>query len=594
VQIRDRQIQVSASDLSNHLACRHLTSLDLQAAQGKIERIHRTDPSLDVLIERGFRHEAAYLDHLRAQGLNVLRDDENLKSEKSRVQRTIDAMRAGFDVIAQADLQDGRWRGRADVLLKVSTPNTDNHWTYEVVDTKLARETRGGTILQLCLYSELIAKIQGTLPEQMHVVSPGREFKPETFRTHDFMAYYRLVKSRLEGHLAAPSLPATYPEPVEQCDVCRWWTACNERRRADDHLSFVAGISGLQITQLQDWGTTTLTRLAALPLPLENRPQRGAPESYVKVREQARLQVQRRETGKPIHELLAAEAKHGLARLPEPSPGDIFLDFEGDPFVEGGGLEYLLGYVSLQDSGDPEYTALWALDRTSEQRMFESFVDAIMARRLRFPTLHVYHFTHYEPSALKRLMGRYATREDEIDRLLRAGTFVDLHGITRQSLRASVEKYSLKDLEAHFRFTRTTDLRDARRSLRQLECALELDELEAASPEVRQTVEDYNREDCLSAWHLRDWLESLRDAARPRPPLEPGDPSEKVDERSRRARALAARLLANVPDNPADHTREQHAQWLLAHMLEFHRREEKAPWWEYFRLRELTDEERLE
>ena len=34
--------------------------------------------------------------------------------------------------------------------------------------------------------------------------------------------------------------------------------------------------------------------------------------------------------------------------------------------------------------------------------------------------------------------------------------------------------------------------------------------------------------------------------------------------------------------------------WLLAHMLDWHRREEKAPWWEYFRLRELSDEELLD
>src|SRR5205085_6374625 len=60
----------------------------------------------------------------------------------------------------------------------------------------LASETRGGTILQLCLYSELVAGIQGRMPDHTHVVSPGRGFQPETFRPHDFLAYYRFVKSR--------------------------------------------------------------------------------------------------------------------------------------------------------------------------------------------------------------------------------------------------------------------------------------------------------------------------------------------------------------------------------------------------------------
>lgn len=112
-------------------------------ARGTIERIYRDDPSLDILIERGARHEAAYLEHLKGRGLAVLEEQEGL-SEEQRVQRTIDAMRTGVDVIAQADLSDGRWRGRADVLLKVAAPSDLGTWSYELVDTKLARETRGG------------------------------------------------------------------------------------------------------------------------------------------------------------------------------------------------------------------------------------------------------------------------------------------------------------------------------------------------------------------------------------------------------------------------------------------------------------------
>ena len=67
----------------------------------------------------------------------------------------------------------------------------------------------------------------------------------------------------------------------------------------------------------------------------------------------------------------------------------------------------------------------------------------------------------YEPAALKRLMGRYATRESELDRLLRAERFVDLHAVVRQAVRASVESYSLKELEPFYRFARQIPLRDA-------------------------------------------------------------------------------------------------------------------------------------
>jgi uncharacterized protein len=572
------QITLSATDLAKHLACRHLTTLDLRAARGELKRPYREDPGLEALIKRGYRHEAEYLVHLRTHGRDVLPEGEGF-------QRTLGAMKSGADVIPQADLQHGTWHGRADVLLRVPKPSRLGDWSYEVVDTKLARETRGGTILQLCLYTELVQTVQGELPDRMHVVKPGSGFEAETFRPLDYLAYYRYVKSRLEKFIGANLLPETYPEPAEHCDVCQWWTVCNDRRRQDDHLSFVAGISKLQIAELDRCNVTTLETLGRLPLPLQ-RPERGTVESLTKVHEQARLQLHRRTTGTLIHDLLDLDADRGLARLPEPSPGDIFLDFEADPFVEDIGLEYLLGYFTMD-----AYTARWSLNRATERATFEGFIDFVVEQRTRFPELHVYHFSHYEPTALKRLMGRYATREDEVDHLLRAGVFVDLYGILKQALRASVERYSLKDLEEFFGFQRKTDLRDARRSLTALECALELNELDSLPPEVLQTVESYNREDCVSTFHLRDWLEGIRKALIesgkliPRPPILPGDPSEKVDERRKRVVALTARLLDGDPPP---------AQWMLAHLLEFHRREEKAPWWEYFRLRSLTDEELME
>ena len=73
--------------------------------------------------------------------------------------------------------------------------------------------------------------------------------------------------------------------------------------------------------------------------------------------------------------------------------------------------------------------------------------------------MHIYHFGAYEQSALKRLVGKYAIKEDEFDRLLRAGIFVNLHTITRHAIIAGVESYSLKDLEKLHGYLRQVDLR---------------------------------------------------------------------------------------------------------------------------------------
>lgn len=595
---RDGSIfQLSAGDLSGHLGCRHLTQLDRLVAEGRLEPPAWRDPMVAVMQERGASHEAAYLDYLRkVRGLEVeLVEDVGIAPEA--FERTKALMREGVLAIAQPVLIDGRWRGRADVLLRVDQPSDLGAWSYEVVDTKLASETRGGTVLQICLYSDLVRIVQGVLPESMYVVKPGHYADPECFRVRDFLSYCQQVRARLEGALEAGAAASTYPEPVPHCDVCRWWPECDRRRRADDHLSFVPGVTRLHQRELQKLGVDTAERLARIAIPIDPRPSRGAVETYEKGHHQARLQVASRGLATPRHEILEpVEPGYGLTRLPEPSPGDVFLDLEGDPFVENGGREYLFGWIVLNENGNPEYRAVWALGEGDERRAFEELIDALMARWAAHPDFHVYHFAPYEPAALKRLMGRYASREEEVDRLLRGQRFVDLYGVLRQGVRVGVESYSLKDLESLHGFPRGLDLREAAAHRHRIERALELTDLEAITNEGRAAVEQYNREDCLSAWSLRSWLEAARaeamarGAAIPRP--EPGDgaPSQELDERQRRLLELFDRLTADVPAAAADRSHEQQARWLLAHLLEWHRREDKATWWEYFRLCALDED----
>src|SRR3989442_1433554 len=79
--------------------------------------------------------------------------------------------------------------------------------------------------------------------------------------------------------------------------------------------------------------------------------------------------------------------------------------------------------------------------------------------------MHVYHYGAYEPTALKQLMGVYATREDAVDALLRREVFVDLHSVVRQGLRAGVPGYSLKDVEALPEFRRQAELASGTRAV---------------------------------------------------------------------------------------------------------------------------------
>ncbi len=193
----DGVVHLSASDLVGHLNCRYLTSLDLAVAKGERDKPSVWDPVLEVLAERGALHEQSYLDHLEANGLPVVRID-GVGVDTHALTQTLDAMRSGVPIIAQGALQAARWGGRPDILRRVEKPSDFGAWSYEVVDTKLARETKGNTVLQICLYSDLLADVQKLAPEFAYVVTPGSDYEQQEFRYHNYAAYYRRVRDSLE------------------------------------------------------------------------------------------------------------------------------------------------------------------------------------------------------------------------------------------------------------------------------------------------------------------------------------------------------------------------------------------------------------
>ena len=524
-----------------------------------------------------------------------------------------------MDVIYQGTFFDGSRFGRADFLRKVDAPSDLGAWSYEVWDTKLARRPTGSAVLQLCFYSDLLREIQGTLPEQMYLALGGAEAPTVAFPMTDYAAYYRLVAREFEllvkgGEAVYP--PITLPDPVEHCHVCRWSETCRNERRAADDLSLVAGITTRQRRVLRERGIGTRAGLGSLAIPVDP-PLRGtSPGSVHRVREQARIQVEGTRAGRVLSERLAPtrlkdgqlEPNRGLLSLPEPSKGDLYFDIEGDPFALDEGVDYLFGVIEPSrpdEDGQPTFHRFWSIDSEdevtprAERQAFEALIDLVMDRLAADPNLHVYHYAPYEPSAVQRLMGRYATREDEVDQLLRAGVFVDLFRAARQGIRASVESYSIKQLEPLYGFDRTVDLRDAGSSIVAFETWLELGGEVDDDPAILERIAGYNRDDCVSNWMLRDWLEGQRSALEqelgdelPRPRVESGEPSGELAEGLADVAALVEQLCLGVPDDVADRSEEEHARWLLAQLLRWRRREAKSGWWRYFHLKEdLTEVE---
>ena len=558
MQLKNDRLLLAPSDVTGFLACEHLTTLSLRVARGELEKPKAANEQAELVFRKGREHEAAYLAGLRADGKRIVEISVEPDFDWERAAReTEEAIRAGVDVVYQGVLADGRWRGQADFLERQADG------TYEAVDTKVARSAKPAYILQLCFYSDQLARIQGAAPARIHVLLGSGERL--SFRPQEFAAYHRRVQARLEEFVAAGR--ETTPYPCDHCESCAFLSLCDAWWDETDSLCRVAGVGRREMAKLEPAGITTLAGLvhAAEPVGLNA-------ERFGKVQRQARLQLKRRETGVPVYELLPPHADSGFALLPDPSPGDLFFDIEGNPFWdEQGSLEYLWGVTDEDDSFDP----LWAHDHRSEQAALEAFVDRVHARLLEYPDLHVYHYASYEVTALRRLMGRYGTREAEVDDLLRRGVLVDLLKVVRGGLVASVPGYGLKELEVFLPFERTAEIRDGGTSIVEHERYIQ-----TRDPAILEAIAHYNREDCVATRLLRDWLLERRAEAGPIPPPEPVEPREAPPEKEERAELRVELLEAG--------------EELAAQLLDYHDRERKPVWWAFFDRVEMASEQLVE
>lgn len=533
------------------------------------------DEMQKALYEMGQRHEQQYLQKLQAEGqdLVVIHSSEGVAATRS-------AMHQGHDYIYQAVLQGEDFVGYADFLVKVDDPSPLlEDWSYVPLECKLALNPKPDFILQSACYCHLLTQLQGNCPEYFYLLLGDGQI--QTFPMEQYRHYYHHVHQSFLAFMArfdpdAPPLP-------DRGNHGRWQEECDRILEARDHLSRVANITQLQISRLEAANITTLSQLAAADPNLT--PPKLNPATYQRLVQQARLQKQRR----PDH--IAYEIKtpapdnprQGLALLPPVSPLDVYFDLEGYPLAEGGGLEYLFGATYL-DQGSLCFQDWWAHDEVMEKEVFEQFMDWVSDRWHSDPTMHIYHYAPYEITALKRLMGKYGTREDQLDDLLRAGVFVDLLQVVRQGLCIGTSGYSIKDIEPLYDCIRQGDVKNAQASVVQYFRWKQSQEspLPKGSP-LLQDIRNYNKIDCDSTQLLADWLRELQRIHNiPYLPLPTPELKEETASQEQRQKAfqLAEAILADLR---LDDTSEAgRIQRLLAHLLEFHRRSDKPFWWQRF------------
>lgn len=588
MQKRGEGILYSASDIVNYIECEHLTTLDLIDLETPLPKTEDSDQA-KLIQAKGYAHEADFLELLKARHSSLIDIAETGGTLKQKAAATLQAMHDGYEIIFQATLQYGCLIGHADFLRKVPHPSELGDWSYEVLDTKLARSTKAKFIIQLGFYSALVGKAQGLPPLQMHVVLGDRS--EAAYRYADYARYLTLVTQRFLERVTGKTLD-TYPVPCAKCDQCKWSGLCEDKRLKDDHLCQVANISGLQIKKLQVAGVNTLEALGTLPV--ATRIPKMTAETLEKLHRQARLQLLARQSGENQLELIPQEvgAVRGFARLPRPDAGDLFFDMEGNPLEEDG-LEYLFGLYFFRD-GKPEFKAFWGHNRAEEKLAFEAFMDFVTAWLRQHPSAHIYHYAHYEQTALKKLMSLHGTREAEVDNLLRAQKLVDLYKVVREGIRVSEPRYSIKNIEHFYLEHRTGDITNAGASIVYYERWKE-----TGDPQLLKDIEAYNFDDVRSTFALQQWLLSLRPAELP------WVKSAVVgqDAATPEVGELTATEIRLIPyreqlTDPLPKDRKiwglpEHLKELTYQLLDFHRRAAKPAWWAMFERMETAEDELL-
>lgn len=610
----DHSVLLSPTDLTSAATCEFGLLRDLDGRLGRSEAVEEpTDAMLERTAELGEIHERSVLDGYMSEygeatgsgerqesnvagGVLVLERPTGGQEElASAIEATLAALSRGVDVVAQGAVGDVRFAGFADFLVKV--PDGSGGYAYIVEDTKLARRAEVTALMQVAAYADLLTSAGVPIAPVARLRLGSGEVAE--YRLDDIIPVYRLRRSRLESiiaeHLTDDAAVAWGDERYSACGVC---PTCEVEVVAHRDLRLVAGMRGTQRAKLMAAGIMTIDALATSTDAVPGMSVR----TLENLRAQARLQVrgsQAEPEGDGIGEAIPTEVFDAapIQALPEPSPGDLFFDFEGDPLWTGDdhtdwGLEYLFGMLDTKE----QFSHLWADDRIAEKQALEAFLNRVRDLRKAHPDMHIYHYAPYEATALKRLVVTHQTGEDYLDDLLRANVFVDLYAVVRRSVRVGQPSYSIKKLEPLYmgdelRAGEVTNAADSIAEYAHYCAAVEAGDAEV-SERKRREILGYNNYDCLSTLRLRDWL---RAQVAGLPQLVSGDETDDAEVAAQPDAEESAStldvLLDFAEEGPDGRTAAQQAAAMMHAAVGFHRREHRPFWWGHFeRLQTSLDE----
>jgi predicted RecB family nuclease len=415
---------------------------------------------------------------LKKAELSVLDDREitevDLDDMDEAAQRTAELMKQGAQTIYRGVLIHEHYVARPDVLERIEGDSDLGDWYYIACDIKRSSRLKDEYKVEGAFYAMLLQKIQGVRPVNGYVIFGDR--RVENYLIADVFVNFRLtlddIEAIFDGEKPAHFLTSGYKQSPYFEDFVEEVKAC-------DHLSLLNRVWRSEVHALEDAGIMTVEALANAKMEDLKKVNGLSMDRVYFLQQQAIAMKEQR------------VIRVGEINLPEEIGPVLVVDIESDPLRD---LHYLFGVLVVED-GKQVYHQFLAKKPEEEQQAWEAFVAFVE----QYPTANLYHYGWYEVDVFRRLVEKYGVTDGAQEMFTER--MIDLLRYLRGSVIFPSPFYSLKDIAKHLGFK--WRIHDASGLDSVLWYHKWLDEKDKVA---LQDIIEYNEDDVLATWYVREWV----------------------------------------------------------------------------------------
>ena len=409
--------KIFPTELNEFLQCRHIITLKKEGIKGD----DLVSEELALLQQKGHEHEKNFLEAL--EGVVVEVDSEAPAPEQKKM--TIAAMQSGADYIYQGYFEEGGLAGYSDFLEKVSEPSGLGGYSYEVIDTKLARRASAGNAVQLIHYAELVSKVQKRNCQSFHLVhGDGRR---NTLERSDYIDYYQELLRDFTNFQKNPGKTEAFP--VKYCSFCSYKTHCQNTWEENDDLARISDLKQGSKNKLNECGITNNEDLINSSWDEKSTLSKTKFNDIKRQSQSLKLQKIYWRDKSSLEKLLSTTQFIGLTFFRHIQPVNGAFTF----------------FIGLQTS-QGRFESININNSEEEKAALQRVIHFLVRYLQQNPGTVIFAFSPMDLILLHDLSNRYNICHEDVDELIFKQKLLSLQALIKQSLVLPVSRYQLIDL----------------------------------------------------------------------------------------------------------------------------------------------------